>query len=149
MSRWQVGATRLAVGIALASVSMGAAGAASAGATPHAGRLAAKPVPEQAVITVTQVDSGHSYTLDVGDQLVVTLSGPASMRWTTPTTSNGAVLVRRSGSGGTTARATFRATSVGKSVVSAVHAMRCTVQCGMVTSPRIVPRQFHVAISVT
>jgi hypothetical protein len=99
-------------------------------------------------VTITQSDSGRNYTLAVGDRLTVKLSGAASKMWTVPSSSNHKVLARRAGTSGTTASATFVAVAAGDSVVSATHAPRCAVQCGA-TTPRNVPRQFHVAISVT
>ena len=80
-------------------------------------------------ITVTQADSGRSYTLRVGDRLVVHLSGPSIYTWTKPVSSDQAVLRRTGGSSGSEATATFVAEAKGAVKVTAMDNPNCYPQC--------------------
>jgi hypothetical protein len=80
-------------------------------------------------IEVTQADSGHSYRLHRGDALDVQLSGPSSITWTEPTSSDETVLQRTGGSSGTTATGTFVARSPGKARVTARGTPNCSGVC--------------------
>ena len=103
------------------------------------------PLPGQGrTVTVTEADSGKSYTLHRGDHLVVQLQGN-SYEWTEPASSNDAVLHRTSGSSGTTATATFSATGDGKADVTSTG----DAPCRKSTPPCMVPsRLFQVSVTV-
>jgi hypothetical protein len=101
------------------------------------------PGPATGTTTVTEADSGRSYSLHRGDRLVVNLSGPAIYTWTEPASSNGAVLARASGSSGATASAVFVAAVDGPASVSATDSPNCYPQCLPPT------RLFQVNVSVT
>ncbi len=80
-------------------------------------------------ITVTQADSGRSYTVRVGDRLVVQLSGPSIYTWTEPVSSDQAVLRRTWGTSGSEATATFVAEAKGEVKVTATDNPNCYPQC--------------------
>jgi hypothetical protein len=80
-------------------------------------------------LSVTQADSGHSYTLHVGDRLVVQLSGPSIYTWTESVSSNPAVLARSRGSSGATTTAIFVARAKGRARVTATDNPNCYPQC--------------------
>ena len=77
-------------------------------------------------ITVTQADSGRSYTLHKGDHLDVQLSVPSGFIWTEPASSDQSVLHRTGGSSGSTATGTFVAKSKGKVEVTAIGKPNCS-----------------------
>lgn len=83
------------------------------------------------IIHVTESDSGHSYSVPRGTQLLVQLSGPTIYTWTEPISSNPAVLKRTSGSSGSGAAATFVAEAKGEARVTAVGNPTCYPQCLM------------------
>lgn len=80
-------------------------------------------------LSVTEADSGHSYTLHVGDRLVVQLSGPSIYTWTESVSSNPAVLARSRGSSGATTTAIFVASAKGRARVTATDNPNCYPQC--------------------
>lgn len=80
-------------------------------------------------IYVTQADSGRRFVVDVGDHLVVKLTGPAIYTWSEPTASHPAVLQRKGGSSGSTASASFVAIATGGSAVAATDDPNCYPQC--------------------
>jgi len=81
-------------------------------------------------ITVTWADNQQSYSLQKGNRLDVELSGPSSgFTWTEPTSSNSAVLKRRSGSSGEEADGLFLAVGSGKATVMALGSPKCSPQC--------------------
>ncbi len=80
-------------------------------------------------ITVTQADSGKSYSLREGDRLYIQLTGPAIYTWSAPVSSNGTVLELSVGSSGIIATATFVARSTGQVRVTAVGNPSCYPQC--------------------
>jgi hypothetical protein len=98
-------------------------------------------------VTITQADSGRSYSLGTGDRLKVKLSGSRGQRWLLPAASNPKVLVRRSGTVGTITTATFLAATRGRTSVTAVLVLPCTPGC--TASPLVVPVRFHVTVVVT
>jgi hypothetical protein len=146
MSPRHIRGIRAGVGVAAALLTLCAVGSSAAGAQSLPGTHGVSRGSERS-ITITQSDSGRSYALAVGDRLTVMLSGSTSKPWTMPSASNHKVLARKSGASGTTAWATFQAMTAGKTTLSATHITRCSVQCGAM-APLVVPRQFHVAISV-
>jgi hypothetical protein len=80
-------------------------------------------------ITVTQADSGRSYSLHEGARLFIQLIGPANYTWSEPVPSNGTVLERSVGSSGNIATATFVAKSTGHVRVTAIDNPNCYPQC--------------------
>jgi len=80
-------------------------------------------------ILVTRADSGNSYRLHMGDVLDVQLTGPSSVTWTEPASSNRMVLNRKAGSSGATATGTFIARSQGKAKVTATGTFNCSPPC--------------------
>ena len=106
---------------------------------PHSSGL---PVPLSRTITVTQADSGRSYTLHKNDHLVVRLSGPSFYTWTEPASSDQSVLQRTKGSSGSSATGTFVARAKGKAQVTAIDNPNCYPQC---LAPS---RLFEVNVSV-
>ncbi|HEV3188058.1 MAG TPA: hypothetical protein VGZ04_08430 [Acidimicrobiales bacterium] len=80
-------------------------------------------------LTVTQADSGRSFSLHTGSRLYVQLVGPTNYTWTEPVSSNGAVLERSAGTSGDIATATFIGTSTGQVRVTAVDNPNCYPQC--------------------
>jgi len=103
------------------------------------GRLAVTP---SRTIKVTEADNGHRYRLHKGDGLDVQLSGPSSLIWTEPTSSNQAVLQRTGGSSGATATGTFVAIAKGKVQVTADGSPNCSGACPMLIL------QFQISVSV-
>ena len=101
----------------------------STGTTPTTSLITTIPASSSRTITVNQADSGHSYTLHKGDQLLVQLSGPSIYTWTEPVSSNQDVLQRTEGSPGTTANATFLAVAVGNVNVTSTDNPNCYPQC--------------------
>ena len=97
--------------------------------TSSTARSASVTVTYASVISVTQADSGNSYTLNKGEGLAVELSGSSDFTWTEPTSSKQAVLRRTSGSSGATATATFIAIGVGKAQVTAFGTVNCSPPC--------------------
>lgn len=93
-------------------------------------------------ITVTQADSGHSYTLYRNDRLIVKLSGPSFYTWTEPASSDQSVLHRTEGSSGSKATGTFVVQEKGKAEVTAIDNPNCYPQC---LPPS---RLFEVSVSV-
>ena len=93
-------------------------------------------------IMVTEADNGHRYHLHKGDGLDVQLSGPSSLIWTEPTSSNQAVLQRTGGSSGATATGTFVAIAKGKVQVTADGSPNCSGACPMLIL------QFQISVSV-
>jgi hypothetical protein len=79
--------------------------------------------------SATQADSGRTYSLRVGDHLVVKLSGPTIYSWTEITSSNQAVLLRQSASSGATATASLVARAKGEARVTAIDNPNCYPQC--------------------
>jgi hypothetical protein len=94
-------------------------------------------------ISVTEADSGRSYTMHRGDQLDVGLSGPSSYTWTKPTSSDQGALEPMPTSSGSTARASFVAVGPGKATVTATDNPNCYPEC---LAPS---RLFEVSVSVT
>jgi len=92
---------------------------------------------------LTQAQSGRSYSVRVGDRLIVNLSGPASYSWTPTVSSDQAVLFRRAASSGSSTTATLVAGAAGRSRVTAVDNPKCYPQCA---SPS---RLFSVTVTVT
>lgn len=80
-------------------------------------------------ITVTQADSGRSYSLHVGSRLFIQLIGPAIYTWSEPVSSKVSVLERLVGSSGNIATATFVARSTGRVRVTAIDNPNCYPQC--------------------
>ena len=80
-------------------------------------------------VTVTQADNGQILALQVGARLTVDLAGPANYTWSEPTSSAASVLERTEGMSGTTATATFVATSAGHVHVTALDNPNCYPQC--------------------
>jgi len=95
----------------------------------HSARFELMAMTSSRTITVTQEDGGRSYALQVGDRLVVELSGPSIYTWTEPVSSDQAVLQRTGGSPGSTATATFVANAQGKSEVTAIDNPNCYPRC--------------------
>jgi predicted secreted protein len=93
--------------------------------------------------TLTQAQDGRSYSLRVGDRLIVNLTGASSYSWTPSVSSNQAVLLRRAASSGSSTTASFVAGSAGKSRITAVDNPKCSPQCA---SPS---RLFSVSVTVT
>lgn len=83
------------------------------------------------IIHVTQADSGRSYSMPRGTQLLVQLSGPAIYTWTEPISSNPAVLRRTGGSSASDAVTTFVAETKGEARVTAVGNPTCYPLCLM------------------
>jgi hypothetical protein len=95
-------------------------------------------------VTVTDADSGKSYTLHKGDRLVVQLQG-STYEWTEPASSNDAALHRTAGSGGTSASATFSATASGTASVTSTGDLPCRKS----TPPCMAPsRLFQISVTV-
>jgi hypothetical protein len=86
------------------------------------------PAPLESV-TVTQAESGQSYSLHKGGRLYVQLVGPTSYTWSDPVSSNAAVLEGSAGTSGDTATATFIGASAGQVRVTAVDNPNCYPQC--------------------
>jgi hypothetical protein len=102
------------------------------------------PPGQQHTVTVTEADSGKSYTLRRGDRLVVQLNGNG-YEWTEPASSNDTVLHRTSGSSGTTATGTFSAVGPGTADVTSTG----DAPCRRSTPPCMVPsRLFQVSVTV-
>jgi hypothetical protein len=104
------------------------------------------PGPGPHTITVTEADSGKSYTLHRGDHMVVQLSG-SSLDWTEPASSNDAVLHRTSGSVGAdgSAQATFSANAKGQADVTSTGDPPCRKS----TPPCMAPSMlFQVSVTV-
>ncbi|HVA53443.1 MAG TPA: hypothetical protein VNF05_08005 [Acidimicrobiales bacterium] len=80
-------------------------------------------------ITVTEANSGESYSLRVGAQLLIQLTGPANYTWSEPATSDASVLERSVGTSGNVATATFVAVSSGSVRVTAEDNPNCYPQC--------------------
>src|SRR5207249_2556889 len=70
------------------------------------------PAGQPRTVTVTDADSGKSYTLHKGDRLAVQLDS-SPYEWTEPVSSNDGVLHRTGGSSGANATGTFSATAQG------------------------------------
>jgi hypothetical protein len=92
---------------------------------------------------LTQAQSGRSYSLRVGDLLIVNLSGPASYSWTPSVSSDQAVLLRWSVSSGRSTHAIFVAGAAGRSRVTAVDNPKCYPQCASPSRP------FSVTVTVS
>jgi len=90
------------------------------------------------VVTVTQAESGRSYTLRHGEHLYVQLSGPSNYTWSAPVSSRQVVLARTQGTPGAIATATFVARSVGRVQVTAVDNPNCYPQCLAPSRPFVV-----------
>ena len=80
-------------------------------------------------ITVTQADSGNSYSLPENADLFIQLIGPATYTWSEPVSSNGTVRGRLAGSSGNIATATFVGKSTGQVRVTAIDNPNCYPQC--------------------
>ena len=104
------------------------------------------PGPGPHTFTVTEADSGKSYTLHRGDRLVVQLSG-SSLDWTEPASSNDAVLHRTSGSVGTdgSAQATFSANAQGQADVTSTGDPPCRKSSPPCMAPSML---FQVSVTV-
>jgi hypothetical protein len=102
------------------------------------------PPGQPTTVTVTEADSGKSYTLHRGDRLVVQLQS-SGYEWTEPASSNDTVLHRTGGSGGTSASATFSATAGGTADVTSTG----DLPCRKATPPCMAPsRLFQVSVTV-
>ena len=99
--------------------------------------------PPPQTVTVTEADSGHTFTVRKGDGLDVELTGPSSYTWTEPTTAAQGVLQRLSGTSGPTANAVFVAVGNGAATVTATNNPNCYPRC---LAPS---RVFEVNVSVT
>ncbi len=95
----------------------------------HATRFQLTTTASPGWITVTQADSGRSYSLHKGARLFIQLMGPAIYTWSEPVSSNETVLERSVGSSGNIATATFVATSTGHARVTAIDSPNCYPQC--------------------
>lgn len=82
-------------------------------------------------VLVTQINSAQSYTLAVGEHVLVRLAGASPLRWTLPRSSNARVLRLAGGTSGTTATAIFVAAARGEVTVTAVATPHCSPQCTM------------------
>jgi hypothetical protein len=99
------------------------------------------------VVSVTAANSGESFALRVGDQLVVQLTGPSLYTWTEPATSDATVLERTQGTSGATATGTFTAVAPGRARVTAAGNPACYPMC---LQPSLMPsRLFEVTVTVT
>ena len=95
----------------------------------HATKFQLTTTPSPRSISITQAENGRSISLHVGGYLFIELTGPAISTWTTPISSNRAVLARSVGTPGTIATATFVAMSSGNVRVTAVDNPNCYPQC--------------------
>ena len=80
-------------------------------------------------VTVTQLDSGHSVSLRVGDRLVVRLGATSIYTWSATLSSNPAVLTRLSGTTGAATTTLFLAQRGGRAQVTATDSPTCYPQC--------------------
>jgi len=81
------------------------------------------------VVTVTQLDNGRHVALHVGDELVLRLVGPSNYAWTTPVSSNAAVLRVLRAVRGSTASASLVAIAPGVARATSIDTARCYPQC--------------------
>jgi hypothetical protein len=117
------GASRARVPIGVYQLTVGGAGTAGK----HSVKFVVARSPR--TFSATQADSGRTYSLRVGDHLVVNLSGPTIYSWTEITSSNQSVLLRLSASSGATATATLVARAKGEARVTAIDNPNCYPQC--------------------
>ena len=94
-------------------------------------------------INVTEADNGRAITMQQGDTLDVTLSGPSFYTWTQPSSSDEGVLQGSAGSSGSTASASFSAVASGQATVTAVDSPNCYPEC---LPPSLL---FQINVSVT
>ncbi len=93
-------------------------------------------------ITVRDADSGRTFVVHRGDQLIVQLSGPSLYTWDEPVSSDDPVLHRTTGSSGASATATFVAAAPGHARVAATDNPNCYPRCLPPT------RLFQIDVSV-
>jgi hypothetical protein len=101
--------------------------------TPFPPESATPGSPISGTLTLTNADTGRTLSVYVGTTIRVRLATddvPGS-QWTVPSASSDSIVVRTTGSGGSTAAATFSAKAAGTARLSAVdNPPTCTPACG-------------------
>lgn len=85
--------------------------------------------PRPATLKVTASDNGHTYTMQSGDRLVVSLVAASMHSWSEPNIMGSVIMRRASGRGGVTATGMFVAGRVGRTMVVALEKPDCSTSC--------------------